>query len=61
MPHDDPNEIADDFIQQHGLDGALCVAINNATAANDNYVLSVWREVKGILREKEPVSKGENR
>lgn len=50
MTHDDPHQIADDLIQQHGLDGALSIAINSATVANDNYALSVWREVKGILR-----------
>ena len=52
MTHDDPNQIADDLTQQHGLNGALSAAIRSAAAANDNYVLSVWREVKGILRDK---------
>ena len=50
MPHDDPNEIADGLIEQHGLDGAIQVAMGNTAAADDNYVLSVWREVKAILR-----------
>jgi len=53
MKHDDPKEIASDLIQQHGLDGALGIAILSAAAANDNYTLSVWREVKAILREEE--------
>lgn len=30
MPHDDSNEIAEYLIQQHGLDGAITVAMNNA-------------------------------
>lgn len=60
MTHDDPNEIADDLIQQHGLDGALSVAISSAAAANDNYALSVWREVKGILRLKSIKSEGKH-
>jgi len=44
MPHDDPKEIAEYLIEQHGLDGATQEAIENTAAASDNYALSVWRE-----------------
>ena len=57
MSHDDPNEIADDLIQQYGLDDAIKVAMESAATANDNYVLSVWREVKVILLDKRPDAK----
>ena len=52
---DDPHEIADALVQEHGLDGALDRAVAETTTANqqhDNYNLSVWREVKRILRER---------
>jgi hypothetical protein len=52
MPHDDPNKFAEYLIEQHGLDGAIKVAMENAATAGDNYALSVWREVKAILRDK---------
>jgi hypothetical protein len=52
--HDDPTEIADYLIEQHGPDGALLVAMQNAASATDNYDLSVWREVKAILKNKKP-------
>ncbi len=52
MIHDDPNEIAEYLIDQHGLDGAFKVALESAATAGDNYALSVWREVKAILRDK---------
>ena len=50
MPHDDPKEIAEYLIEQHGLDGAIQEAMENTAAASDNYALSVWREAKGILQ-----------
>ena len=52
---DDPNQIAEYLVQEHGLDRALLKAIEGTTAAQeegDNYSLSVWREVKQILRER---------
>ena len=52
MSNDDPQTIAEDLIQEHGLDGALEQATAGTSAAQrdgDNYQLSVWREVKGIL------------
>jgi len=49
---DDPEAIAEHLIQEHGLDSALEQATDGTSAAQrdgDNYQLSVWREVKGIL------------
>ena len=50
MPKENPQEIADYLIQEHGLDKAIEVAVEGAATAMDNYSLSVWREVKMILR-----------
>ena len=53
---DDPKQIAEHLIEQHGLDGALKAAregIAAAHASGDNYGLSVWREVRRALREKQ--------
>lgn len=53
MP-DDPRQIAEYLVQEHGLDIALNKAIEGTTAAQDkgdNYDLSVWREVKQKLRD----------
>ena len=47
--NDDPNQIANDLIEQHGADGALDMVregIVTAHANGDNYRLSVWREVR---------------
>ncbi len=52
---DDPQEIADHLIKEHGLEGALEQAMAGTTAAQhqgDNYRLSVWREVKRALQER---------
>ena len=54
MP-EDPKQIANFLIREHGLNDALAKAMAETTAAHeerDNYALSVWREVKGILRER---------
>ncbi len=54
MP-DDPKQIANDLIREHGLDDALARAVAETIIAqeeDDNYALSIWREVKGILRER---------
>ena len=51
--HDDPRDIAAYMVQQHGLDGALSAAIEGAIGAQhdgDNYSLSVWREIKAVIR-----------
>ena len=53
---DDPNQIANDLIEQHGVDGALNTVregIATAHANGDNYRLSVWREVRRALRDKQ--------
>ena len=51
----DPNIIADQMIQEHGLDGALQKA-QEATQvslkARDNYSASVWRHIKRVLSER---------
>ena len=52
---DDPNQIAEHLIREHGLDGAYQTALKGASDAQrnqDNYRLSVWREIKRILRDK---------
>jgi hypothetical protein len=51
----DPEQIAEHLIEQHGVDGALTVAMEGIAAAHeggDNYGLSVWREVRRALRDK---------
>ena len=51
---DDPHLIAERLVQEHGLERALDRATKGTAAAQeqgDNYDLSVWREVKRILRE----------
>jgi hypothetical protein len=50
---DDPEEIARFLVSENGLDRARQMAVEGTTRANeegDFYRLSVWREVKGILR-----------
>ncbi len=54
MTQDNPNEIADYLIEQYGIDGALNAAMEKTAATKDNYDLSVWREVKAILKNKKP-------
>ena len=52
---DDPIQITDHLIEQHGADGALervREGIETAHADGDNYGLSVWREVSRILQKK---------
>ena len=51
---DDPKDIAGYLIRQHGRAGALREATRNGYEAQSEgryYELSVWREVKLILRE----------
>ena len=51
---DDPNDIASYLVQQHGRAGALQEATRQGYEAQSDgrfYELSVWREVKRILRE----------
>jgi hypothetical protein len=52
---DDPSDISKYLIQDNGVDSAIQMAddgIAKAQQDGDNYVLSVWREVKTILRNK---------
>ena len=55
MNDNDPKNIADNLIREHGVDGAYQAALVGAMDAQrdgDNYRLSVWREIKRILRDK---------
>ena len=48
-------EIADYLVSEQSLKEAIEVALNGtveATNADDNYSLSIWREVKAILRKR---------
>jgi len=53
--NDDPKQLAEYLIQQHGSsEAALEIAVIRTAEANetgDYYALSIWREVKRILRE----------
>ena len=52
---DNPQEIADYLIDEHGLDEAMLVVDEGKKTANsidDLYALSIWREVKVILRDR---------
>lgn len=52
---DDPSDIVDYLIQDTGIDGAIQAAsdgIIKSQQDGDNYALSVWREVKTMLRNK---------
>ena len=48
----DPRTIADGLVEEHGLDGAIQVAMQWTATVGDNYTLSVWRDVKRLLRER---------
>ncbi len=48
----DPRSIVDSLIEEHGLDGAIQVAMQMTATASDNFELSVWRDVKRLLRER---------
>jgi len=51
---DDPEAIAKFLVSENGLERARQIAVEGTTRANeegDFYRLSVWREVKGVLRE----------
>ncbi len=52
---DDPKEIANFLIREHGLNDALARVVAEIATAHeegDNYALSVLREVKRILHER---------
>jgi len=57
MNQENPQEFADQLIEEHGLDGAIQVAMKSTAAAADNYSLSVWREVKLILNDRRDLLK----
>ncbi|MBT3558126.1 MAG: hypothetical protein HN644_01230 [Rhodospirillales bacterium] len=49
---DDPKEIAEHLIAEHGLDGVMDVVMSGITEAHgqgDMYRLSVWRDVRRVL------------
>ncbi len=49
---DNPQEIAEHLIEEHGLDGAVGAVMNGITEAHeqgDMYRLSVWRDVRRKL------------
>jgi len=58
---DDPGEIARFLVAENGLERARQIAVEGTTRANeegDFYRLSIWREVKGVLREwREPAAR----
>ena len=50
---DDPSNIAKFLVEDNDIDSAIQMADDGIAKAHqdgDNYVLSVWREVKTILR-----------
>ena len=52
---DNPKEIADYLVQEHGFEKATAVARDGISTANDiedNYALSIWREVRVILEKR---------
>ncbi|MDA1326044.1 MAG: hypothetical protein O3C34_15010 [Proteobacteria bacterium] len=51
---DDPVEIVKFLVKENGLDGARRIAVEGTTVANlegNFYRLSIWREVKHVLRD----------
>lgn len=54
MIADDPKEIATILVEENGLDGAHAIALAEITRANqscDYYSLSIWREIRNIVRD----------
>lgn len=50
---DNPKEIADYLVQEHGREEAIEVAMQGVAKANasgNNYSLSIWREVRSLLK-----------
>jgi hypothetical protein len=51
--NDDPNEIAASLVAQHGLDTARQIALDgviDTQNTGDNYRLSIWRDVRRLLK-----------
>ena len=58
---DNPEEIADHLVKEHGLGGAMSAVDEGKTKAaseGDNYGLSVWREVKVVLKNRRAEGEG---
>ncbi len=54
MIADDPKEIAAILVEENGADHALDIALAEITRANqscDYYSLSIWREIRNIVRD----------
>ena len=52
---DDPKEIAEHLIEEHGLEGAksaVADGIDGAHGSGNLYDLSIWREVRKILNDR---------
>jgi hypothetical protein len=61
--HDKPDDLAKRLVQEHGIYDAQELAtaeIATAQENGDNYALSVWREVRQLLREREKGSHWSN-
>lgn len=57
--HDDAHAIADALIEEQGLESAIKTVLDSTLAAydeGDNYSVSVWREVKRVLRDRKSES-----
>lgn len=53
----DPAKIASELIQENGLDQAIEIAtegIVTAQSRGDFYALSIWREIRRLLRARRP-------
>ena len=63
MIADDPKEMATMLVQENGADSALNIALSEITRANENcdyYSLSIWREIKGLVRDHMELSQNVN-
>ena len=52
---DNPKEIAEHLIEEHGLEGAIAAAADGIAEAHGSdslYDLSIWREVRNILNDR---------
>jgi len=50
-----PEDVATYLVERDGIEGAMRAALEGALEAqaeNDNYALSLWREVKSHIRSK---------
>jgi hypothetical protein len=56
---ENPNNFADHLIELHGFDGARQTARDGITTAQveeDNYTLSIWREIRRAIEIKRDVA-----